>query len=54
MKAKVIRTFIDKNTRKQCNQGIVISIDQKRFDEINSTVAGVLVEKIEEKKAAEK
>lgn len=48
MKAKVIQSFIDKYSKKECKKGEVIEISEKRFEEINSTSFGIFVEEIKE------
>ena len=54
MKAKVLRTFRDKDTDLLHRKGKEIEITKKRFEEINSTSFGILVEEIKEKKATTK
>lgn len=46
MKAKVLISFRDKETKKECKKGDVIEITEKRFNEIRK--AGKLVEEIKE------
>lgn len=53
MKAKVLRTFIDKNTKERYKEGSTIEVNKKRFEEINSTSYGLLVEEIKEVKQVE-
>lgn len=53
MKAKVLRTFIDKNTKECYKEGSTIEVNKKRFEEINSTSYGLLVEEIKEVKQVE-
>lgn len=50
IKAKVIKTFIDKKANKERKKGSVFNVTQERFKEINSTVHGVLVEEIKEER----
>ncbi|WP_163215754.1 hypothetical protein [Clostridium thermarum] len=54
MRVKVLRTFRDKETKTLHRKGKEIEITKKRFEEVNSTAFGVLVEEIKEKKAAKK
>jgi len=51
MKVKVVRTFRDKYTKELYKAGAIIEIAQQRFEEINSTAAGVLVQEIKEEKS---
>lgn len=46
MRVKVTKRFRDKNTRKLYRVGEELEISDERVDEINSTPAGVLVEKV--------
>ena len=46
MKAKVLKRFRDKNTRKIYNAGDIISISKTRFEEI--LTVDKLVEKVED------
>lgn len=50
MKVKVLEKFIDKNTRDHYEIGQEIEVTKKRFEEMNSTEFGKLVEEIEEVK----
>jgi len=47
LKAKVLRKFKDKHTKKICKKGEIIEVNKERFEEINSTSHGVLVEEVE-------
>lgn len=48
MKAKVVKKFRDKNTKEIYEVGQEIKVTKKRFEEMNSTSFGVLVEEIKE------
>lgn len=48
MKAKVLKQFKNKYSKKTHKAGEILDISQKRFDEINSTRHGKLVEEIKE------
>lgn len=48
IKAKAIKTFIDKKANKERKEGSVFNVTPKRFKEINSTVHGKLVEEVKE------
>lgn len=48
MKVKVLRTFRDKDTDLLHRKGNKIEVTKKRFEEINSTSFGILLEEIEE------
>ena len=50
MKAKALRTFRNKYSKKLHKEGEVIEISEKRFNEINSAGFGTLVEEIKEPK----
>lgn len=50
MKVKVLKVFRDKNTKKIYKAGQIIEVAKKRFEEINSTAFGVLVEEVQEGK----
>lgn len=51
MRAKVLKQFIDKNNRGLVYKiGTEIEVTKKRFDEINATQHGVLIEEIKEEK----
>ena len=52
MKAKVIRKFIDLKANKTRNPGEIFEVTQKRFEEINSTSFGPLVEEMKKEKEA--
>lgn len=44
MRVKVLRTFVDKHTGKLHKKGKEMEVSKERFEEINSTAHGVLVE----------
>jgi hypothetical protein len=46
MKAQVVKEFRDKNTKELQKVGTEIEVTKKRFEEINSTAFGVLIEEI--------
>ncbi|WP_189928439.1 hypothetical protein [Clostridium tetani] len=48
MKAKVLRDFINKYSKKLHKKGDILDISKKRFEEINSTSFGILAEEIKE------
>ena len=48
MKVKVVRRFRDKYTKKLYKKGQIIEVTNERYEEINSTVYGILVEAIEQ------
>lgn len=48
MRVKVLRNFIDKNTKTLHKAGTEIEVAKGRFEEINSTAYGVFVEEIKE------
>ena len=48
MKVKVLRNFRDKYTKKLYKKGQIIDVTNERYEEINSTAHGILVEKVEE------
>lgn len=50
MKAKVIDGFRDKHTKETYKKGQIIDVTKERFEEINSTAFGVLVEEVTELK----
>lgn len=54
MKAKVIKRYRDKNTKRTHKPGEVVDVSKKRFDEINSTKYGVFLEEIIEQKEEKK
>lgn len=47
MKVKVVKKFIDKYTKEVYETGQIIDITHERYEEINSTAHGVLVEKLD-------
>jgi len=49
MKAKVLRKFRDKYTKEIYETGQIIDITHERYEEINSTAHGVLVQSVEKK-----
>lgn len=55
MKVRVIKQFRNKYSKKRYKVGDILDISENRFNEINSTKHGKLVEKIEKtpKKAGE-
>ncbi|SET55645.1 hypothetical protein SAMN05660297_02751 [Natronincola peptidivorans] len=54
MKAKVLKTFRDKTTKVLYTKGKEISINEKRYEEINATALGIFLEKmVEEQKRSE-
>jgi len=54
MKVKVLRPFRDKHTKVLYRKGQTITVGKERFEEINSTAYGVLVEEVKDTKKAEK
>ena len=52
--ARVIKPFKDKNTRKVYRSGAEIEVTDERFEEINSTAHGLLVEEINLPKSPKK
>jgi len=54
MQVKVLRPFRDKYTKALYRKGQKITVSKERFEEINSTALGVLVEEIKEAKAEKK
>lgn len=48
MKAKVIKKFIDKYTKEVYEIGQIIEVANERYEEINSTAHGILIEKVED------
>jgi len=48
MKVKVLRRFRDKYTKQVYDKGQIIEVTNERYEEINSTAHGVLVEKLDE------
>jgi len=51
MKVKVLREFIDKETKTLHKKDAELIISKERFEEINSTAHGILVKEIKEGKA---
>ena len=54
MKARVIKSFIDKYSGVSCDNGAIIEISKERFEEINSTALGIFVEEVTAKKSSKK
>lgn len=54
MKVKVIKPFSDKYTKVIYQKGQEIEVSDERYDEINSTAHGVLVEEIKTQKKSKK
>lgn len=54
MKVKVIKQFIDKNTRNLHKINETLNITKERCEEMNSTAHGIFVEEIKEKKTVKK
>lgn len=51
MKVKVLKTFTDKHNRALLHEkGTELEVNKTRFDEINSTEHGKLVEEVKETK----
>ena len=48
MKVKVLRRFKDKYTKQVYDKGKIIEVTNERYEEINSTAHGILVEKLDE------
>ena len=48
MKVKTIKKFRDLKEKKVREKGEIFEVNKKRFEEINSTSFGVLVEEIKE------
>lgn len=46
MKAKVIKPFKDKYTKVRYNEGELLTVTKERFEEMNSTALGILVEEV--------
>ena len=46
MKVKVLRRFKDKYTKQVYDKGRIIEVSNERYEEINSTAHGILVEPI--------
>lgn len=46
MKVKVLRRFKDKYTKQVYDKGRIIEVTNERYEEINSTAHGILVEPI--------
>lgn len=46
VRVKVLRTFVDKHTGKLHKKGKEMEVSKERFEEINSTAHGVLVEPV--------
>lgn len=54
MRAKVIKLFRDKYTKTLHNPNEILEISEERYQEINGTALGILVEEIKEKKSNSK
>lgn len=50
MKVKVLKEFIDKETKVLHEKDTELIVSKERFEEINSTAHGILVEEIKEEK----
>lgn len=50
MKVKAVKKFRDLKEKKVRQEGEIFEVTKKRFEEINSTSFGVLVEEIKEEK----
>jgi len=48
MKVRVVKKFVDKYTKQVYEIGQIIDITHERYEEINSTAHGILVEKLDE------
>ena len=48
MKAKVIKPFKDKYTKVRYSEGELLTVTQERFEEMNSTALGILVEEVKQ------
>lgn len=48
MRVKVLKRFKDKYTKKIYEIGEIIEVTNERYEEINSTAHGILVEKLDE------
>ena len=51
MKVKVLKEFINKDTKILHEKDTELIISEERFEEINSTAHGILVKEIKEEKA---
>lgn len=51
MKVKVLREFIDKETKTLHDKDTELTMSKERFEEVNSTAHGILVKEIKEEKA---
>lgn len=54
MKARVIRSFIDKYSLESIDQGKEIEISKERFSELTTGPRGIFVEEIKQKKSTKK
>jgi len=55
MKVKVLKEFIDlKRNKKRRKVGEIFEVDKKRFEELNKTSFGKVVEEVKEVKAGAK
>lgn len=50
MKAKVIKSFKDKGKGTVYQVDEIITVNKKRYEEINSTAFGILIEEVKEQK----
>lgn len=48
MRVKILRKFRDKYTKEVYEKGDIIEVTNERYEEINSTAHGILVEKLDE------
>lgn len=51
MKVKVLKEFINKDTKILHEKDTELTMSKERFEEINSTAHGILVKEIKEEKA---
>ena len=54
MRVRILKPFKDKNKNIIYQEGKKIEVTNERFEEINSTAHGILVEEIKEEKPAKK
>lgn len=50
MKVKVVKQFIDKNTKNLHKVNKILTLSKERYEEINYTAHGIFVEEIKEEK----
>jgi hypothetical protein len=48
LRVKILRKFRDKYTKEVYEKGDIIEVTNERYEEINSTAHGILVEKLDE------